>query len=586
MRNQGPSPGESPHSPGSVAPFLLAALLVMGLRVLLVSCSGDRIHPVDPAELSMAEIHRLLLSPGQHPLQGVLYLSSRAANLHHGGYLPLSLAYSALARVMGDSYLTLKMMAVFWSTATWLAWVWLALRLGGRRAAWLMALAMALPVPWATQWWLTLWGSHPEASLFTALWIGFFLWEGATVEGVGPATRRQGLVLGALMGLSAGFAPILTPTALLCTAFWCFLRRPGRAVLMRVLFWAILAWLPFQSGSISNHLGFLLEPLTEDPSNSLLQILARGMDPGMFLETLSQHLPLPLAPHEQAGSWAVPNLFLNLVAAISAAVVIFHLLSSHYPRHENHAAAWIIIILPVAHLITVILFSPFRPELQYRYLLPWFPAFLLWPVLAGSLLRPRIVSGLFLGVALVPTLFSLPCYRDLLDLDRIRYLHDYRPWSYLQMGLDRVPFEYASQINRFMESRNSQGNEPFYGGFAEMVQPRSGYPLPCARDGMKPDPHPWQRLNTTLSELENTTAGNIARLGRNAGWAIGIVEHWEPGACLEMANRLGRFRRWALRGIGEGLVASEQESVFLQVLDSLDPSAARLVEIGLMEHPE
>lgn len=505
------------------------ALAVAGFRWLLCVQAPDLIHPVDPAELEL-----LWLAQQELSWEGLIRRLGAASAVHHGGFLPVSLTAWLATLVLGSSYAALKATAVLWSTAAWAAWTALALRLGGRRAGLLAGLALALPVPWASQWWLTAWGSHPEASLLVAAWLLAF--------------GGRPLVLGLLAGFGVAFAPVLAPTGIVLLVA----RRRSLAVLG-----AVLGWLPLQLGALSTPWPWLSASLTEDPAQTLPGLIASALSPSALTESVAGHLPVPLVASQVAPaalSWLLGGLLLVAGAVLA--------------RRDRRPVVRLLLALPVLHLATVVSLSPFRPALQHRYLLPWLPAVLLWPALAAASgrLAPWAV------VALVPSLLAAPVYGDLLTRPAPADLFDYHPAAYLGLGLDRVPLALVPDVEVFLAARGQAATE----GFSAAWSRRWGYPVlgePFAelvvRPGLK------GRLRGLVAEGAPAEA-----VAADAGWGVAVLTGWDVDATLAALAHLEELREPAWRGVGEG-VAARGDRGFLVALAQRDPQAAAWAQVAL-----
>ncbi|MCK6503452.1 hypothetical protein L6R53_08655 [Myxococcota bacterium] len=509
-----------------LGPLLAGASLVATFRALLCLWAPDLLHPVDPAELELAGLAQAL-HDGTLSSSALLRQLGAASAVHHGGFLPVSLTTAAASLLFGPTHAALKASAVLWSTAGWLAWTGLALRLGGPRAALLAGVALALPVPWASQWWLTTWGSHPEATLFPAAWL--------------LAWAASPLLLGLLVGLGVAFAPVLAPTGLLLL----LLRRRPLALPA-----AALGWLPLQLGALATPWPWLRASLTEDPSQTVPALLARALAPGPLLQSLAGHLPVPLVASEAAPAW------------LSAPLGLLLLLAALPLLRDARPPARLLVVLPLVHLLSVAALSPFRPELQHRYLLPWLPALLLWPALAAT--RHRAWAAL----ALAPSLLALPVYAAVWTRPSPVDLRGYHPQAYLALGLDRVPLPLVPEVEAFLAARGPQATP----GFAAAFSRRFGYPV---LGEPFPDPSPRPGLSGRLRAL--SAAGHDPQaLAADAGWGVAVAARWEVEVVVEALGPLGELRAAAWRGVGEGLStrAADQRAAFVQELSDRDPPAA------------
>lgn len=521
-------------------PLFLGALLVAGFRMAVAWQSPDRIHPVDPAELDLMGVAQAW-HEGSLDWAGLVRRLGAAASVHHGGTLPVSLLVLLLSVPLGPTFLALKLGAVLWSTLGWLLWTALALRLGGSRAGLLAGLVLALPPPWALQWGLTAWGSHTEALVLTAAWL--------------LALHARPLVLGLLLGLGAGWDPLLWPTAaaVALAALW----QRGPHALAGLLPGVALGWLPLQLGALSTPLPWLRASFTEDPAQTMGGLLRAAADPGRFLATLDRQLPLPLLAVAGRPVHGALNALLGALLLPAGALLL----------HRGDARTRLLVLLPVLHLLVIALLSPFSATLQHRYLLPWLPAALLWPVLLAARGGRHRAWAL---PALVPALASLPVVLPLVLRDAPADLGDYRPTAYLALGLDRVDLEQVPEVERFLAARGASATEGFSAGWTR----RWGYPVLGEPFG---EVEVRGGLRGRLLVLAEERGAPVEPLARDAGWGLGVLLSWEPESCLDAVALLQDQREPALQGLGEGLAGQPGASDFVAAVARRDAQAAAVV---------
>ena len=480
------------------------------------------VHPIDPAELKFAELYRLWAGGGAD-LGAVSRLLGAAQNVHHGGFLPVSMLYALLASFMGDGIGALRAVAALTGALTWWVWVQAAGAVGGQRVAVGMAAVMILLPPWAQQWWLTPWGSHPEAAVFTGLWV----W--ALADG------GDDRWIGGWVGMGMAWTPMLWPTGLLALA----LARSRRSAVAAVVGFGVLAgprWLLGGAG--------LTESLVENPALTMQGVVVQAFDGGALVQALATHLPLPLVASSVVPASAWVNGLLSAGVVIAGAVVLV----------GRQKAGRLLVLAPLVHWATVVVLSPLRPTLHHRYLLPWLPAVLLLPLWAGLLdrrWRP------LLGVSVVVALSSLPVTAALLTGRVPTARSVWAPWSFQQAGLDRVTPGRADAVATFLARRSAE-NAPLE-GFSEAFSRRSGYPVwgePFPDQGIEP------QVQGQLEHLWQTspTAERKRQLGENVGWGLWIASDGQRSVAEDAARRLGRFSGGALRGIAEAAAVLENRN--------------------------
>ena len=476
-------------------------------------------HPLDPAELKLVELGRALRAGGG-------WAAARRAvgslqNLHHGGFLWVSLLVGALEALLGEGLLALRAAAALTGALAWALWAGAAWVLLGPRWGALGALCLALPPPWALQWSLTPWGSHPEAAAFPALWLLLL---------AGPP---RPLALGAAAGAGAGFSALLGPTAALALALGA---GPWRARLLGLG----LGLLPFG-------LPWALERpwargFTEDASATPLGLLGRALDLPLAAASFAELLPPPLVAGGVAGAAAPWISGLALLAA---------LLGGRAALAAGDPARRLLALGPLAHLLCLGLLSPLRPALQHRYLLPWLPALLLLPLIGaagGGRARALALAPVLVGLLGLPPALRLLQGRD----PAARAAYD--PWAFQALGLEQLPLRQAPAVAAFLADRRATGLPPeeVTAGFAEAFAPRKGYPVwgePRALPGPAPD------LRRRLDALAPAGPASRALIGRNAGWGLLIAHDLDLRAARLRAARLGPWSGPVTAGVGEAAAA-------------------------------
>ncbi len=480
-------------------PVLLLVLAGV-LRAALCFVAPDAIHPVDPAELDLLALARLLAAGD---VGGVVDFLGRGAVVVHGGSLAVAATTALAGLLVGLDYSALKLSALCWSLAGTGCWVALGWRLGGRRAALLLGLALALPVPWASQWWLTAWGSHPEATLFPALWL----------------LVRGPLSTGLLAGLGVGFAPVLWPTA----AALLLARLRGLRAWAVALPMLALGWLPGQLGALAGPLAGVQASLREDPGYTLGGLLAHAFDGALFIDSVRELLPLPLVATECCGPAAAGDataaLRWLLTAGFGAALL---LLLRHREGGRRDGGrrdggrcpdGRLLAGLVVVHLLALVLLSPTRPLLSHRYLLPWLPGLLLAPCLLAT--RSRAGAWAWGALALLPSVLALPVYGRLLLRDAPADLRDWRPEQWLAVGLDRVPIAQVPAVNAWLDARGDAATE----GLAAAWTRRWAYPV---LGEPFPPVEPRAGIAGRLRRLTEQGA-DPAALAWDAGFGVGLL---------------------------------------------------------------
>jgi len=485
--------------------LVAGAVGVWCLRLALSLSDPDLVHPVDPAELGHLAVLRTGWSDG---LGGIARLLGAADNVHHGGFFWLALPVGLLRWLTGSDLLAVRGVAAGMAALGWAVWVELARRLGGARAALVAGLCLAVPVPWLAQWTATLWGSHSEAAVFTGLWA------------LGLCAGWSPLRMGMLVGLGTAWDPLLWPTALL--VLWH--RRQPPALGGVALGWGLLR-LPVLLAAPAS---IFAAPLTENPSHTPLSVVLGGGQLGGLGAALQAHLPLP---------FATPVDGLLTVAAL---LVTLFLIARR--TRQDIDLVTILAVAPWVHLGVVVVLSPFGSLLAHRYLVAWWPAFLVAPwALVG---RSRwLAAG-----PIVASLWALPLLVGVLgDLDP-SLVHRYRSAEFQKLGLDRVPVDRVDGVVAFADAHPDSATP----GFAAAFSSRWGYPV-WGED------FPEQVRAAGLVDRWRTLSGDHdpTELARDFGWGLVVACHAEPGCVGRGVDQLVRAGA-APDALQEGISAAQR----------------------------
>ncbi len=404
-------------------------------RLLLSMADPDAVHPVDPAELGHLD---LLPHVSTHGIGEIARLLGAADNIHHGGFLWLSLVAGGIAWLTHSDLLAIRGTAALLAAIAWAVWSRVALDTGGRRWGAVMGVCLALPAPWFAQWTATLWGSHSEAAVWTGVWV----W--AALQG-----RTRALAWA--VGMGVAWDPLLLPTGLLMLATT-ISREQWQHHLGDGLFgflslrWPLLLAAPA---------AWLTEPLTEDPASTPFQVFWSGPNSAQLGATFAHHLPLPATGH------TVLDIAFTVAAAIATLLAV---------RHGGILR--VLAIAPWLHLVVVLGWSPFRPSVAHRYLVAWWPALVWLPMWAAHRVSWARVLPL---PALLVSIASLSVFWPLWHEAQPMRLWSYPAQEYQHIGLDRVPVTRADAINLFLDARNHDSSQCT--GFSDAFSPRMGYPV-------------------------------------------------------------------------------------------------------------
>jgi len=198
-------------------------LIILGLLIVLLLClrlpiilfSFDHIYS-DSDELSRGALAKEIIARPMLPLFDYLEAD---AEIYEGGRFLTPISIVPFFLVFGDSYFSLKLVAVFYSLVTLIFWYILLIRFFNSRIALIWSLFFVLSPPFYTIASLVTWGTHPEYYFFTALFFIFFF-KIFFQDGLEKTKARTWVLFGLLSGLS--FWIIQSNAIVLVTCFLIF----------------------------------------------------------------------------------------------------------------------------------------------------------------------------------------------------------------------------------------------------------------------------------------------------------------------------------------------------------------------------
>lgn len=511
--------------------LLVLACVFLSLRALLLLSSADRIGEPDAAETKLMEVGDRWIASGP-PSAAELVRAARAGrNAPHGGFLPMSLAYAALAvplRAAGSIW-TLKVIAVIAAAVGFVAWTATAARLLGPGAAWLMALLLLFPPPALLGGQLVAWGSHAEVPWL----LGLLAWAAASREGA--VGRGEVALVGVLSGVAAGFDLLAAPLALALLIGWALDRgrsRIGPALLIAAAPLALSLWIT----------GGLGASVTETAGNEPAALLgAAGLT--SLLQTLGQLLPLPFVGPAQVGETAAAWINGGLTVGLAGAAVAAGLGEDRWRRR-----LWLV-VAPVGFVILVAAAAPRRPAVAVRYLLPVWPLLLLGASAGAVALWARWRAARPVVVAFVAALAlsGLVTAGSLVTPGRMGGAMAWDPARYTAADFGHVTYELAPGVATLLDRVGPRivlpgPDAPDVRGLAAVLGAGSGDRL------LLEGPHRFapeavaQRIDAigpTLGPDER------ARFYEQVGWGLALVYPGQTASQLGILSRLGAAEREA-----------------------------------------
>jgi len=518
-------------------PWLIPAagvLLFFLIRLTAALCAGDTLVQMGDQEAKHTEM-AWALAQGDLGTTGwrIRDFLLTGGNVHHGGFLSISMWFWALSKVFGESLLTLRMIPILWWTGTVAVWAFVLHRRVGPVAAGLSPIAFLLAPVDVLGWQLHTNGSHTEIVLPLALMCaGFCLYL--------DAERRTPLLAGAAglaVGYAVGFNLAMGPVVLLLLligvlppAWWRAPKRLGVAVAGVLVglwpLWLLMA-LDFR--------GFLFRPLTEDPSSQLGNV-ARGLGndktiPWLFFDALEIEWQQGaiLAPGGQLLTVDGGFHLYRTALILGALLLVPAAIRSPGPARR---LGLLVGMLPAAMLLIVSWATPFdmvRPV----YVLAPLSVGLVWPALAvglglGLWSRPawfdRVLGAATGGVGVLVMLFvlsvSVSSIPELWQPDRAGALLRHRYSAYWHYRMGPIPAEQVDRWNDVIDVREQDGDPMGMFGFPMTVLAQEGEGVPD--DGWLLD-H-WAEVSGNFERAFPLTYASVdlGLAAENIGWGLGI----------------------------------------------------------------
>jgi len=395
--------------------LVLLGFFFVVVRVLILDSYLPKLAFED--ELGIGVIAKDLLG------RPVLPLFDYKSDFHTHGVIPMGIVTTPFFALFGDSYASLKLVAVGFGLGTMLVWYLLCYRYLGEKVALAVGLIHCLPPPGYTCLSLMTLGNHCEANLLTAAAFYLFL----RVLERGDAVRRAVpywllAAFGLLSGFSLWFYYPFAIVLLSCLAVFAWvrfagpmcrsdLRWPGAAVFLLCLLVGFSPWIydnvrhhfeglnvverPLVSHFFSGGIGLVLKRMTS--------FFATDLPAATYFARVG---PVPA----QVLSWG----WYLIVVALAIIAFVRYVSAIGWCETERSPAELTVVVLIatyVALFSLVVWISDFRigpawvSYLEYRYLAPLFPpvAALAAAALGSTSCRDTAVRG---GTRAILALFS------------------------------------------------------------------------------------------------------------------------------------------------------------------------------------
>jgi len=191
----------------------LCIILLTALRIpIILSSAHNNIYSEPSDELPHGALAKEIIAGPMLPL---FDYTEANAEIYEGGRLLVPISAVPFFLIFGDSFFSLKLVAVFYSLVTLIFWYILLLRFFNLRVALFWSLLFILSSPFYIQVSLVTWGTHAEYLFFTALFFILFF-KIFFQERLQKTRARTWILFGILSGLSFWITQSITLVLAVC----------------------------------------------------------------------------------------------------------------------------------------------------------------------------------------------------------------------------------------------------------------------------------------------------------------------------------------------------------------------------------
>ena len=495
-----------------------------------------------------------------------------------------------MSRVLGENFLSLKMVAFLFALGTLIVWSVLLARLFSPAVALLFGILTVFSSAVYVAWTSTVWGGHPEMCLYTGITMLVYF---ARIHYPARARLSDMALFGLLCGLFSYLAFLFVPFIAFLVIYHIIARglpRMLEAAAWAASFIAVLVPLTIAKELLATTKWHLLSTNIGNAPETTLHYMLFQNDPVMFLSTLAKGLVLPLAPALRPSWTPVEPASLQLAATLVTAVLaLLSLAHRREPDPARRPPTAFFLLFPLWFYVVVGFVNPERPKLQYRYLVPLFPFLYalcaMGTASAFSLARrmaPLKVLAAVLFLALVA--LGVSDHWVMLTREGRDRWRSFDGMAYANLEIGRIHLEHTDGVNRFIQHYRENPSPPLLQGF-RIAFPLTSSHYQClfmaracidalpGRSEMEmylPDPAP--------------TGADREEMLRAFGWGIGIKRRWDlPAAASYIHVLLPGDEALLLRGLGFGLGITLSPAEIRARMAELAPDVAGPIRTGLRE---
>ena len=563
--------------------IVLLVVLFGAVRIPVILANIDLLHEIDRAEIKNFSLARAFT---QKELRGH-WVDTEG---HHGGFTLNVILYSLVSRVLGENFLSLKMVAFLFALGTLIVWSVLLARLFSPAVALLFGILTVFSSAVYVAWTSTVWGGHPEMCLYTGITILVYFTRIYT-----PVRARLSdiALCGLLCGLFSYLAFLFIPFIAFLLIYHLVARglpRMREAAAWAASFIAVSVPLTVAKELLATTKWHLLSTNIGNAPETTLHYMLFQNDPVMFLSTLVKGFVLPLAPVLRPPWTSVEPASLQLAATlVTVALALLSLAQRRDPEPTRRPPTAFFLLFPLWFYMVVGFVNPERPKLQYRYLVPLFPflyALCAMGTAAAFSLARRLAPLKALAAVLFLALVALGVSDHWVMLNREgrdRW-RTFDAMAYANLNIGRVHLEHTEGVNRFIATYRENPSPPLIQGF-RIAFPLTSSHYQClfmgpsciaalpGRSEMEmylPDPVP--------------TGAEREEMLRGFGWGIGIKRRWDlPASVTYIRALLPEDEALLLRGLGFGLGITLNPAEVRARIAGVDPRAAGPIRTGLRE---
>ena len=593
-------------------PWILPGLGVLAflcVRLVAALCVGDEITPMGSQEAKHTEL-AWTLAQGTFGSENwtVSDFLLTAGNLHHAGFLSVSVWFWLLSKIFGSGLLALRLVPIVWWTLAVATWAWIAHRRLGPVAAALVPAAFVLaPIDViGTQMHAN--GSHTEVVLPLALLCAAFC---VYVDDAQRTTSKAALA-GYLTGYAFAFSYLMWPVVLfllalgaLPAAWW----SAGKRLWIPVAGFFAGTW-PLLLLIVLQPRGLFTRSITEDESSVMGAVAAGGKTfdrlrwaffDALELEWQDQGLLAPAGRELTADG----GIYLFRAVLILGAVVIVP--AALRCAGGARRLGLLIGLLPVVLLGALTFTTPFEFVRQVYVLSP-LSVGLVWPAAAvglglllwtapGRLDRALGVVTAALGVAAIAVVFvvSAPSAAGIWQPDRAGALTRHRYSAYWMYGIDPVTAGQVDQWNDLIDVRESQREPMGAYGLRMTIFDRDPEDVELREDAWILDSWEEVRGNFERAFPETFAQVDLDLTAHSIGWGLGIRTRWseaDVARIVGFAEASGRLppelaaaRIWEGWGFGraraEHVARTRGDELPAARLDAVPPEHREAVSRGM-----